>query len=195
MAFGTPRTFASPVESVPSLATRLLREIWRIADVTRYACNAMLQEELEHTLPHHLVLHALANAGEPLSVTELARALRCSKANASALIARVELRRHVSAMRDLPDARVVTLRFTPHGHDAARDGALQIASDAALLLAVLEPGEQDTLVTLLRKITFPSALSERTASAAWFRTRRKRPWRARRRPSLRPARARCPLLP
>lgn len=108
------------------------------------AANAV-QAELEQALGGHSlsiaklnVLNRLAEAGEPLSLSELATRLRCVRSNVTQLIDRLESEGLVRREGDPRDRRSIRALLTGAGRARQRVGAQElerVESKAAELLA------------------------------------------------------------
>ncbi|MEX2154332.1 MAG: MarR family transcriptional regulator [Gemmatimonadaceae bacterium] len=74
------------------------------------------------------VLQALAEAGEPLTLTELAAGQRCVRSNITQLVDRLEAEGLVKRVDDPADRRTIRASLTPSGKEKAAAGAKALAA-------------------------------------------------------------------
>ncbi|MFQ5538012.1 MAG: MarR family winged helix-turn-helix transcriptional regulator [Gemmatimonadota bacterium] len=103
------------------------------------------------TLPQFGVLEALYHLG-PLTLGELADKLLVTGGNVTYVMDRLEQRGLVVRERSPDDRRVIEARLTDGGRALIRDVFPGHAEYIADLASVLEPEEQETLRTLLKKL-------------------------------------------
>ena len=133
----------------------LLDQLWRLTDASRLHLEAILQDLMELSLPQFLALRWIDESARVSTPSEVARALGCSRANASELLATLVRRGCLSRFRNANDARRVWLVRTIRGGEDAERGEQQLAADADDFFAVLDDSEKDLLLGLLAKIRVP----------------------------------------
>lgn len=142
----------------PSLETRLLDHVWRIAQSAARHSDGVMQWTYEVSLPQVLVLRAIVTAeraGRPaLSPRDVANELQCSCANANELIAALARNRSLTKRRDAANRRIVRLYPTPDGRIAEHRARGLLAANARRVFETLDGAEKKLLVTLLEKVTF-----------------------------------------
>ena len=96
--------------------------------------------------------HALMELSQdaPLSHGELARRLRLEKSTVSRLVKQLEQRGWVKQARDATDGRIVLLKLTDEGHQAADELAAARTAKFARIAASLPAREQKTVLHALR---------------------------------------------
>ena len=95
------------------------------------------------------VLAQLAEAGEPLPLSELAARLSCVRSNMTQLVDRLEGDGFVRRVNDPSDRRVVRAELTDLGRGQAHAGAQQLAGMQAEFAALLSPSDREALVRVL----------------------------------------------
>jgi len=142
----------------PSVETRLLEHVWRIAQSATRHTDGVMQWTYEYSLAQVLVLRAIVAAERAgrtaLSAAEVAQELRCSRANASELVAALVRRRMLTKARDPANRRIIRLYPTPDGRIAESRGRTLVAGCARQVFTTLEGAEKQTLLTLLEKVNF-----------------------------------------
>ena len=133
----------------------LLDQLWRLTDASRAHCEAILQDLMELSLPQFLALRLVDESARVSTPSQVARALGCSRANASELLATLVKRGCVSRFRNANDGRRIWLVRTIHGADDAERGDEQLAADACDFFAAVDDAEKDLLFGLLEKIRIP----------------------------------------
>lgn len=116
----------------------------------------VLQGRMEHAFEaiglswaKYGVLAQLAEAGEPLSLSELAARLSCVRSNMTQLMDRLETDGLVRRINDLSDRRVVRAELTSLGRGQAGAGAQQLASVQAAFAASLSQADREALAGVL----------------------------------------------
>jgi DNA-binding MarR family transcriptional regulator len=144
--------------AAPSLETRLLDHVWRIAQSAARHSDGVLQWTYEYSLPQILVLRAIVAAersGRPaLSPSDVAHELKCSRANASELVAALVRNQKLTKRRDPENRRIIRLHPTTDGRTLEYHARAVLADNARQVFATLEGPEKETLVSLLEKVTF-----------------------------------------
>jgi DNA-binding MarR family transcriptional regulator len=138
-----------------NIEVELLERVWCVADATSTHCNAVLRDLMELSLAHFFVLRVLLHAGRTLGTTDIARALGCSKPNASTLVARLEQLGCMVKRRHPRDTRAVSVGLSLRGVEDYNAGTDQLADEAARVFAALDADEKTQLLALLDKIRFP----------------------------------------
>lgn len=131
----------------------LLENLWRVAMESGRHVDAMLREAREISRAQLVVLHTLFTGASTGSLSDLAKILRCSNANAGQLVAGLIERGHVRKVENA-DARVTQITLTFEGIDAHTSGESQLEVDAETIFAPLDAQEKEQLLALLSKITF-----------------------------------------
>ncbi len=134
-----------------SVDDHLLSHLWRVAQASARENDALMAEVVAHSAAEIAVLRVVAS-GAANTPTKVARALRCSRANACKLIAKLAMTGHLDRHRHPDDARAISLRITTHGVDALNSGEAQLAEDAARAFAALDEIEKLQLLGLLQKV-------------------------------------------
>jgi len=124
-----------------------------------YTAFAILRKESDRalsawqlTVPQAAVLALLAEAGQPLTVSRLARLLLQESPSVTSLVDRMCDSGLVERAKDRHDRRVVLVRLTSKGrqmHDGLRAGAAEFNEE---LFGVLSNEERETLKDLLQKL-------------------------------------------
>jgi DNA-binding MarR family transcriptional regulator len=117
------------------------------------------------TAHQYLVLTQLADLGLT-SQTALASALGLDPSNLATTMSELLDRGLVDRCRDNADRRRYAVTLTPVGTKVLRKADTAIATSELDLLAALEPGQQDQLHTLLRRIANGIALCPTTGDEA-----------------------------
>lgn len=97
-------------------------------------------------------LKALADAGEPIPLTQLAGRLSCVKSNITQLIDRLEADGLVQRESDPKDRRTKLAALTAAGREACREGLRIQESAEQTVLGRLSTTESRSLAALLAKI-------------------------------------------
>ncbi|HSU97697.1 MAG TPA: MarR family transcriptional regulator [Gemmatimonadaceae bacterium] len=115
-----------------------------------------IQERLEVVLAEvgltsakYQAIDALARAGEPLTLSELAGSLRCVRSNITQLVDRLEADGLVKRVDDPADRRAVRAVVTPLGMDRRADGTQAIAKLQDEVAAHVAPSERAMLDRVL----------------------------------------------
>ena len=100
-------------------------------------------------------VHALISLGSkgPMTMSAIAGSLHLSLSSMTAVIDKLEKKQFISRERQKQDRRVVEVALTRAGakfYNVAREAHMQVMEK---LLSALSLPEQDTLLTLFRKIT------------------------------------------
>ena len=94
-------------------------------------------------------LSALANAGQPLTLSEIAATLTCVRSNVTQLVDRLEADGLVDRISDPKDRRAVMARLTDLGRERQAAGAAQAQSVFADFDAQLGDADRQTLLRLI----------------------------------------------
>ncbi len=109
-------------------------------------------EEMDLSPPQiHAVLR-LSDAEAALTMGELADRLGVSEKTVTGLVDRLEEGRHVERARDALDRRVVEVRLTAKGRDAAERIKRSVAEHIERLLALLEREDREALFGIVEKL-------------------------------------------
>lgn len=114
--------------------------------------EARLEEALESaglSLPKHGVLSQLAEAGEPLPLSELAERLCCVRSNMTQLMDRLEAEGLVERVDDPADRRIVRAALTPLGAERQAAGARELERVQAEFQASFSKEDRRVLDRLL----------------------------------------------
>ncbi len=137
--------------AVPTLATTqthftlsLLHAAQTIGDQLEGALN-----ELGLSMAKQSALTKLAQAGEPLTLSELAARLSCVRSNITQLVDRLEADAFVRRVDDASDRRSVRAELTPLGAAKQRAGAAAMQKAQEQLSKRLSHTEQTALESAL----------------------------------------------
>jgi DNA-binding MarR family transcriptional regulator len=117
-----------------------------------HALEARLEEALGRvglSSPKYAVLSKLAEAGEPLTLSELAARVCCVRSNMTQLVDRLEAEGLVRRVDDPDDRRVVRAALTPLGKEKQADGAREMERIQSRFAATLPKIDRETLERLL----------------------------------------------
>jgi len=117
-----------PVRAVPALLSPT-RQLMRLLVRASHAVEDRWEEALaqvELSGPKFVALTVLVEAGEPLSLSELASKLTCVRSNITQLIDRLEADRLVRRVEDPTDRRSKRAALTPLGTERQSAGARQV---------------------------------------------------------------------
>jgi DNA-binding MarR family transcriptional regulator len=123
---------------------------------TAHAIERRLDEALEAvelSTPKYSALTKLAEAGEPLALSELAARLTCVRSNITQLVDRLEADGLVRRVEDPKDRRSVRATLTPLGKERQAAGALRVQELRAVVsetLAGIECEALERALILLR---------------------------------------------
>ena len=95
------------------------------------------------------LLELLADAGQPLTLGELASGAECVRSNITQLVDRLEADGLVQRVADPHDRRVTRAQLTPSGHDAHTAGRSAIAQVGMEFGARLPEAERHAFVKVL----------------------------------------------
>ena len=111
-----------------------------------------VQEELEQALQRHSlsiaklnVLSRLAEAGEPLSLSELASRLNCVRSNVTQLVDRLEAEGLVRREADPSDRRSIRAVLTPAGRARQRVGVQELEGAESRVAGLLARCDREAL--------------------------------------------------
>jgi DNA-binding MarR family transcriptional regulator len=99
------------------------------------------------------VLHALGQAAEPLSLSEVADENSCVRSNITQLVDRLEADGLVRRVNDPNDRRIRRAALTVAGHKAYGDAMMVIASQEQALQELLTTDETRMLSRVLEKLS------------------------------------------
>ena len=97
----------------------------------------------------HAVLSQLAQAGEPLTLSELASRVCCVRSNMTQLVDRLEAEGLVRRIDDSGDRRIVRAAITPLGEEREAAGANQVRQIQGEFAAALGTSDRAALVRAL----------------------------------------------
>lgn len=119
------------------------------------AIHERLESTLEDaglSLAKHGVLSQLAEAGEPLPLSELAERLCCVRSNMTQLMDRLEADGLVQRVDDPSDRRIVRAALTPLGAERQAEGARALEKVQSEFQASMSEGDRAVLNRLLAAI-------------------------------------------
>ena len=99
----------------------------------------------------------LAQAGQPLALSQLADRLACVRSNATQLVDRLEAEKLVRRAPDPEDRRSIRVELTPEGYRRYRAGHEAVQKFARELLGRYMPKEQALLFELLGRLDNPTS--------------------------------------
>lgn len=99
--------------------------------------------------PKHAVLSQLAQAGEPLTLGELAARVCCVRSNMTQLVDRLEAEGLVRRIDDPDDRRIVRASITPLGEEREAAGAKQVRQIQSEFAAALPESDRAALERVL----------------------------------------------
>jgi DNA-binding MarR family transcriptional regulator len=102
-------------------------------------------EAVELSTPKYSALTKLAEAGEPLALSELAARLTCVRSNITQLVDRLEADGLVRRVEDPKDRRCVRATLTPLGRERQAAGAVRVQALRAVVAEKLVGIEPETL--------------------------------------------------
>jgi DNA-binding MarR family transcriptional regulator len=102
-------------------------------------------EAVELSTPKYSALTKLAEAGEPLALSELAARLTCVRSNITQLVDRLEVDGLVRRVEDPKDRRCVRATLTPLGRERQAAGAVRVQALRAVVAEKLVGIEPETL--------------------------------------------------
>ena len=97
-------------------------------------------------------LNFLAEAKDPLSLSELAHENACVRSNITQLVDRLETDGLVRRVNDPDDRRIRRAALTSDGRKACKDACRVITAQEQAVAATLSPDETATLARLLRRL-------------------------------------------
>jgi DNA-binding MarR family transcriptional regulator len=130
-----------PADSAPGSMMFSLLEAAR-------ALEARLGDALqaaELSWPKYSVLAQLAEAKEPVPLSELAAGNSCVRSNMTQLVDRLEAEGLVRRVDDPDDRRIVRAAITPLGRERQTEGTRQMARVQAKFAAALPPADRKAL--------------------------------------------------
>lgn len=99
------------------------------------------------------ILRHMAEAGEPLTLSELAERASCVRSNITQLVDRLEGEGLVQRVDDHEDRRIIRARLTRAGADRRAAGARAFAEVQSELAAAISAADRATLERLAVKLT------------------------------------------
>lgn len=102
-------------------------------------------EAVELSTPKYSALTKLADAGEPLALSELAARLTCVRSNITQLVDRLEADGLVRRVEDPKDRRCVRAALTPLGEERQAAGAVRVKELRAVVAEKLAGIEEEAL--------------------------------------------------
>lgn len=134
------------------LNMRILVHVWAVAEDSRHR---VIRSVEERSLCSHKEFRALQNIQtsiENVTATELARRMRCSKANITYVVRPLMMRGWVTSEAAFGDARAAILRLTDSGRGVYEDYRLALIRASNRHLEELDADEKQRLVTIFKKI-------------------------------------------
>lgn len=129
----------------------VIERLLRVAQTSSIEIDGLLEMEREMTHAQVCVLRAFANGSCNGTLSDLAKALGCSNANAGQIVKGLALREHLRRVRN-KDGRIRHFELTPRGYAACLDGQVQLSAEASRALEPLDAREKEQLLALLSKI-------------------------------------------
>ncbi len=102
--------------------------------------------------PKLSVLTQLVNAGEAMTLSDLAAGLACVRSNMTQLVDRLESDGLVRRIADPADRRIVRADLTPLGKERQAAGAVQVASVQSDFSTMLSATDRATLARVLTSV-------------------------------------------
>jgi DNA-binding MarR family transcriptional regulator len=102
-------------------------------------------EVVELSTPKYSALTKLADAGEPLALSELAARLTCVRSNITQLVDRLEADGLVRRVEDPKDRRCVRAALTPLGEERQAAGAVRVKELRRIVAEKLVGIEEEAL--------------------------------------------------
>jgi DNA-binding MarR family transcriptional regulator len=129
---------------------RLLSSLMRAADVWEGRIEAAL-DAVNLSPAKFLVLQQLAEANQPLPLSELAERCTCVRSNITQLVDRLESEGLVRRVDDPSDRRVIRARLTALGSERYAAGAKIVGDVESQLAAEVPVGERTALCDFLSR--------------------------------------------
>lgn len=101
------------------------------------------------SMPKHSALSRLAEAGEPLTLSELAARLSCVRSNITQLVDRLEAEGLVRRVDDASDRRSIRAELTELGREKQAAGAQELAKAQSELSDLMSADELASLESAL----------------------------------------------
>ncbi|MFN8571299.1 MAG: MarR family transcriptional regulator [Gemmatimonadaceae bacterium] len=108
--------------------------------------------ELGLSLSKHTVLTKLVEAGEPLTLSEIAARLACVRSNVTQLIDRLEADGLVRRVEHASDRRSIRAELTDEGKERQAKGSAVLAEIATGFADGIGTGDRSVLLALLSKL-------------------------------------------
>lgn len=105
------------------------------------------------SMAKYSALQNLADAGEPLTLSELAEKLSCVRSNITQLVDRLEAEGLVKRVDDPSDRRSVRAELTPLGKEKAEAGASELSKAQSELSEVMTPTDLASLEAALNALS------------------------------------------
>jgi DNA-binding MarR family transcriptional regulator len=122
----------------------------RAADVLERRIEIAL-ESVDLSAAKFLVLQSLAEAGEPLALSELAERRTCVRSNITQLVDRLESEGLVQRVDDASDRRVIRARLTALGKERCAAGAKIVAEVQSDVVAEVPTQERNVVCRFLSR--------------------------------------------
>ena len=128
------------------------RAMWAISNVFR--SGAALRRHLESTVlaRDRLSWTAFTALWGELEARDFAGAVGISRPTASGVLSTLQARRYVRRRKAAADGRVVLVSLTPSGRRKIEELFPRFNQEERRLAAVLDPGEQERLASMLRSL-------------------------------------------
>lgn len=134
-------------ESQPEGALPLIQ---LISGLVEKRCDRFLTSKYGLTMPQFQLLQA-AKRSYDVTLGGLSDQLGCSRGNITGIVDRLERDAWLIRERSVEDRRVIWVKLTDKGQ-SIREIEQELAVELADLAAVWEPGQQETLVGMLRRM-------------------------------------------
>jgi DNA-binding MarR family transcriptional regulator len=133
----------------------ILDELWRSYRVSNRHVGGSLDLLTGCSLPRFRAMHAIVSADCTMVATDVATVLGCTRSSVGPIVKRLEQLAWITKQENPWDARVMSLRVTPHGKESYAILAAEVARAAQRLLGPLDDDEKHTLLCLLETIRTP----------------------------------------
>jgi DNA-binding MarR family transcriptional regulator len=132
-------------------ASTLVASFLETADAVEARLEAAVSP-LGLSLAKLALLHQLAEANEPLPLSELAQLQNCVRSNITQLVDRLEKEGLVRRRPDPADRRSVRAALTPAGQQAYQKGKRALAEEQQAIVKALSTGEAASLTGVLEAL-------------------------------------------
>jgi DNA-binding MarR family transcriptional regulator len=140
-----------PLGEAGSAAKPLVFSLMHAAHTVEARLEAAL-EAVGLSIAKHGVLQLLADAGEPLTLSELAEQSSCVRSNITQLVDRLEAEGLVQRVDDHDDRRIIRARLTRAGVDRHAAGAKAFAAVQAEVASAISSSDRAVLDRLVSRL-------------------------------------------